>query len=365
MSKSPSSQKTSSTPQKTTGHGSADLPSVTVEDYNLELRDKEGFIGDRASKRAFTEILQDWRERLRKVGEDPLGDGGADTLSKRKLDAILQSDDIEAIGVIQSAIEEFANELASVLRRFVRSKGWQEVERIAVGGGFRRSRVGELAIGRAAALLKADGLAIELRPIRHHPNEAGLIGAAHLMPAWTLEGFDGFLAVDVGGTNIRTGVVVTNVTKAPDLSQAEIWKSELWRHVDDKPSRTAAVERLTAMLKNLMTEAGKSKVSLAPLLGIGCPGLIEADGSIDRGGQNLPGGNWESSHFNLPQALTEAMPQIGKHQTMVVMHNDAVVQGLSEVPYMQDVKHWAVVTIGTGLGNACFANKVPATAAKK
>ena len=39
------------------------------------------------------------------------------------------------------------------------------------------------------------------------------------------------------------------------------------------------------------------------------------------------------------------------------MHNDAVVQGLSEVPNMQDVETWAVLTIGTGLGNAHFTNR--------
>ena len=39
------------------------------------------------------------------------------------------------------------------------------------------------------------------------------------------------------------------------------------------------------------------------------------------------------------------------------MHNDAVVQGLSQVPFMQDVQHWAVLTIGTGLGNAHFSNR--------
>jgi hypothetical protein len=42
---------------------------------------------------------------------------------------------------------------------------------------------------------------------------------------------------------------------------------------------------------------------------------------------------------------------------VVVMHNDAVVQGLSEVPFLQDVKHWGVFTIGTGLGNARFTNR--------
>ena len=35
-------------------HGARRLAAVTVETYNAELRDSEGFIGDRASKRAFT-----------------------------------------------------------------------------------------------------------------------------------------------------------------------------------------------------------------------------------------------------------------------------------------------------------------------
>lgn len=43
---------------------------------------------------------------------------------------------------------------------------------------------------------------------------------------------------------------------------------------------------------------------------------------------------------------------------MVILHNDAVVQGLSEVPAMSDVSHWGVLPIGTGLGNARFGNRV-------
>ena len=50
-------------------------------------------------------------------------------------------------------------------------------------------------------------------------------------------------------------------------------------------------------------------------------------------------------------------PQIGDHDTAVLMHNDGVAQGLSEVPFMQDVDHWGVLTIGTGLGNARFTNR--------
>ena len=111
------------------------------------------------------------------------------------------------------------------------------------------------------------------------------------------------------------------------------------------------------MLKRLIARAQKEKIKLAPFIGIGCPGMIEPDGSIDRGGQNLPGGNWESSRFNLPARLHEAIPKIGDDDTAIVLHNDAVVQGLSETPFMQDVDHWAVLTIGTGLGNARFTNR--------
>jgi len=45
------------------------------------------------------------------------------------------------------------------------------------------------------------------------------------------------------------------------------------------------------------------------------------------------------------------------NRTSALMYNDAMVQGLSEVPFMQDVKHWGVLTIGAGLGNARFTNR--------
>jgi predicted NBD/HSP70 family sugar kinase len=110
------------------------------------------------------------------------------------------------------------------------------------------------------------------------------------------------------------------------------------------------------MLEDLIDRAEKKKLGMAPFIGIGCPGIIAEDGSIERGGQNLPE-NWESKGFNLPQLVRERIPTIAGHETVVVMHNDAVVQGLSEIPNMQDVEHRGVFTIGTGLGNACFTNK--------
>ena len=64
--------------------------------------------------------------------------------------------------MIQSAIEEYAQELALVMRRFLKVKAWAGTERIVMGGGFRESRIGELAIARAGLILKADGIKVDL-----------------------------------------------------------------------------------------------------------------------------------------------------------------------------------------------------------
>jgi hypothetical protein len=338
-------------------HGSARLPSVEVDSYNVELKDDEGFLGDRASKSAFTDIIENWRKVLRKSGDDPFGDTPTEDLSKKQLDEMLTKGAPEAAGLVHGAVEEFSQELALVIRRFLKVKAWSGTERIVVGGGFRASRIGELAIGRAAVILKADKIKIDLVPIRNDPDEAGLLGAAHLAPAWMFKAHDAIVGVDIGGTNMRAGIVDLNLKKKSDLSKAVVWKYELWRHADeDTVKREEAVNTLAAMLKRLIEKAQKEKIKLAPFIGIGCPGMIEPDGSIDRGAQNLPG-NWTSSRFNLPSSLHDAIPKIGDDDTAIVMHNDAVVQGMSETPFMQDVDHWGVLTIGTGLGNARFTNR--------
>src|ERR1700730_14301924 len=345
-------------------HGATRLPSVDVDSCNIELKDVDGFLGDRASKGAFRKILDSLRKPLKKNGGDPLGSKSAEAIGKNALDQALVGDDIHASALVHGAIEEFAQELAYVTGRFLKSKAWADTERIVVGGGFRESRGGELAIARTDILLKAEDFKGDLVPIRRHPDAAGLIGCLHLAPSWIFEAHDSILAVDIGGTNIRCGVVETRWKKAPDLSKAEVWKSELWRHADDEPTREGAVKRLVKMLKGLIAAAEAEGLKLAPFIGISCPGVIKEDGSIEKGAQNLPG-NWESSKFNLPASLVEAIPQIGDHDTAVVMHNDGVAQGLSEVPFMQHVERWGVLTIGTGLGNARFTNRRKDRDAKK
>ena len=280
------------------GHGAGRLTAVHLDTYNAELRDEDGFIGDRASGRAFRAILEDERERVRQVNEDPVGDVPSTAISKRKLDKLIVDGDSEAAGLVLGAIEEFAQEFATVIRRFLRLNEWRGTQRIVVGGGLRASRIGELATGRTAVILKGSGHDVAMQPIRHDPDEAGLIGCIHLAPSWIFSGHDGILAVDIGGSNIRVGIVELNQKKAPDLSKSKVSASELWRHADDNPEREAAVERLAGMLQAMIKRADKQGLRLAPFIGIGCPGLIREDGSISKGGQNLPG-DWEHRSFNL------------------------------------------------------------------
>jgi predicted NBD/HSP70 family sugar kinase len=332
------------------------LPAVTVDTYNEELRDDDGFVGDRASGRAFRAILEDWRDRLRAQGEDPFGDIPTRDISKSRLDKVLAGDDPLAAGLVHTVVEEFAVELATVVRRFLRLKAWHDTERIVVGGGLSASHIGELAMGRAAVLLAGESVAVELRTISNHPDKAGLIGAVHLAPSWVLAGHDAILAADIGGTNMRVGVVDLKMKKKDDVAKASVWKHLHWRYREEKPTREQALDRIAEMAQELIELAAAEKLKLAPFVGIGCPGLIDERGAIVSGGQNLPG-NWEGDGFNLPHELTKRLPRLEGHEPVVVIHNDAVVQGLSEVPNMQDVGRWGVLTIGTGLGNARFTNR--------
>ncbi len=337
------------------GHGASRVAGVSIDTYNAELRDDEGFIGDRASGRAFRAFLDATREQVSRNDEDPLGETATADIGKRTLDRILRNGDAEAAGILIGTIEDFAQEFAAVVRRFLKLDEWARTQRIVVGGGLRASRIGELAIGRAAVLLKAAGQTLDLQAIRSDPDEAGLIGCAHLAPRGVIRGCNAILAVDIGGSNIRVGTVEIE-PGASGLSAARVLASKLWKHAEEKPDRDTAVGRVVDMLKAQADHVRGDKRHLAPFIGVGCPGLIREDGSIEKGGQNLPG-DWEHPGFNLPNLLRQAISSIEGRSTIVLMNNDAVVQGLSEAPFMRDVERWGVMTIGTGLGNARFTNE--------
>jgi hypothetical protein len=65
-------------------HGATRLPAVEVASYNVELKDDEGFIGDRASKGAFRQFIDNWLKPMQELGEDPF-DHSAGKLSNGKV----------------------------------------------------------------------------------------------------------------------------------------------------------------------------------------------------------------------------------------------------------------------------------------
>jgi ROK family len=339
-------------------HGYLNLPLVTVNGYSLKLRQGETFIGDSVSRIGFRHTLDTWRDLFAEMdGRDPLGRRLTRSFSKARLDEMLQGKG-RAAATINAAIEDYSRQLAYVVTRFMAEPSWEGVERIVIGGGFQQSGVGTRAVARTAELLAAEKIHVQLQHLHHHPDEGGLIGWVHLAPPELLTQYDALLAVDIGGTNIRCGIVRTRTEKALDLSRVDVLGRNKWGHAedDDAQKREDLIRGIADMLDTLIRKAKKRGISLAPFVGVACPGIIRKDGSISAGAQNLPG-NWESSRFHLPRELCKRLPHINHQRTQVWLHNDAVVQGLSELPFMQDAKRWAALTIGTGLGNASYINR--------
>lgn len=335
-------------------HGARLLPGLSVVDYSLALTDAEGLVGDRASQTAFREIVARWHEALAKAGEGGLTEVDFESISKRELDALAVQGDTDVQRAIAAAVEEFAGELAQVVERFARHPTWQGVRRVRVGGGFKESGLGRLALRLAERRLKQRGTVMALEALRHHADDAGLVGWVHALPTSATVAGVRFLAVDLGGTNVRCGIVEPETSRGNEQRlDARVVAHRKWRHADDSPAQKGLVEGVAAMLRELALEAQGRGWNLGPWIGLGCPGVIEPDGTIMSGAQNLPG-DWGRPGFHLPSLLEARVRSAGGAPCRVMIHNDAVIQGLSECPSMQSERAWAVLTIGTGLGNASF-----------
>ncbi len=341
-------------------HGDRSLPTVSIDSYSLALEDKErdGFVGDRASRTAFTRILHVWRKQFRDMhrGEDALGKGPTKKIRKR-VDDLLQAGG-DAADIVEAAVEDFAHQLAHVAEVFMKQRRWEGVERIIVGGGFQQTETGKLAVARAAQILKIAGVPVDLRLLHYHPDEGGLVGWVHVLPKDALPHVKAFLAVDIGGTNVRCGIVRTNFDEASDLRNAEVVLRQKWGHASDKDvtRRANLIGGIAEMLDSLAQYAGRMGIDLDPMIGVACPGMIHRNGAIAAGTQNLPG-DWEAPNFKLATALAEKIPSIQGKKVRVLLHNDAVIQGLSQRPFTQGVRRWGVFTLGTGLGNASYTNR--------
>ena len=333
-------------------HAAVRLPQLSIDHYSLPVPDPDGdgFLGDRASQTAFRTLL-DTARTLHLHGRDPFGRGQSRNLPKERIDLVLVGGAPDASHAVHLAVEEYARQLCFVVQSFMAQPEWAGVERIVLGGGFPEHETGGLALRRAVRLLELARTGVDLLTLRHDPDEGGLLGWSPLLPDPALD-YDAFLAVDVGGTKLRCGVVEHRLRRDPAGGHGRVVESLVWRHADDRPRRGEAVARMAAMLNGLAAFARTLGIRLAPFVGIACPGTVEADGTLSAGAQNLPG-NWERP-FHLPEALAAQLDPVDGQVPAVVMHNDAVVQGLSELDRMAGSRRWAVLTIGTGLGNATY-----------
>ena len=90
--------------------------------------------------------------------------------------------------------------------------------------------------------------------------------------------------MDIGGSNIRAGIVDLRQDKAPDLSKARVSSSELWRHADDEPSRDEAIKRLGSMLKAQLKQAKKDGLAVAtPACTLAALPRLEIAAAVQRG----------------------------------------------------------------------------------
>ena len=117
-----------------------------------------------------------------------------------------------------------------------------------------------------------------------------------------LAGHDAILAADIGGTNIRIGVVDLKMKKKGEISKAAVWKHRIGA-IGRRADARGGSQAHGHVANELIEQAADEKLKLAPFVGVGCPGLIDERGVIVSGGQNLPG-NWEGEDFSLADELT-------------------------------------------------------------
>jgi len=95
-----------------------------VDSYNEELREAEGFVGDRASGKAFRRSSTVPSPARGERPRGSLGEQATREISKSKLDKIMLGKDLLASGLIHTAVEEFGTELAAVIRQFLCLPTW-------------------------------------------------------------------------------------------------------------------------------------------------------------------------------------------------------------------------------------------------
>jgi glucokinase len=142
---------------------------------------------------------------------------------------------------------------------------------------------------------------------------------------------DQIIGMDLGGTNVRCGLVTEN-----NLSAV----------LSEKIDSTGSVEEV---LKQLFSVIDKLINTSTKAIGIGVPGLVDTDNGIVYDVVNIP--SWKKVH------LREAMED--RYHLPVFINNDANCFVLGEFYFGKGKGSDSMIglTIGTGLGSGIIINK--------
>jgi predicted NBD/HSP70 family sugar kinase len=339
-----------------------DLPRVHVSGYSAELFRRAGaspsgreYVGDQARGEALIDTFAEKAATAKMRGDDEEAENITEDVSYSDLDGMLRSEAGLEQTLARETADGFADRLVAVISHFLQYRYWRDTERIVIGGGLTASRIGAVVIANTAAKLRALRSDLQVTRIHHDADDAGLVGCVHLLAAEETHGHDTLLAVDIGGTKVRVGTVHLN-SEGLGHDAAYVGRSTVWKHAGEGLGREEVIGRIADMILEHAAAAEEEGRRVMPSVCIGVPGVIDEDGCILRGAQNLPG-DWEDQDFRLSRVMADALASRSGKRMRVVACNDAVVQGLSELPFMSDVTRWGIFTVGTGLGNAHFVNR--------
>ncbi len=142
--------------------------------------------------------------------------------------------------------------------------------------------------------------------------------------------------IDLGGTNIKAGIV--------DEDQKIIAQASA--PTGAERSAEEVIADMAGLVKQLMEELGIDESALAGI-GVGCPGLVDAEAGIVRYSNNI---SWENV------ALVQ---ELGKFFSCGIrISNDANCAALGEVKAgaARDVSNAILLTLGTGVGGGIILN---------
>ena len=145
------------------------------------------------------------------------------------------------------------------------------------------------------------------------------------------------IGVDLGGTNLRTAILSAD-GKVLDRYKTSTHASEGWRKVVDRLIRGIGRQRENASKKGLTVIA----------VGVGAPGVIDADTGVVVKSPNFPDWNKLPLRTLLEEALS--LP--------VVIENDANAAALGEQwrGAGTNIKSMILLTLGTGVGGGIVLN---------